>query len=351
MKNLISKNSPVDIAYSTDDYGVEMLITSIFSIMTNNQGSKINIHIIESGLSRKNRAKIDRLHNNFKGLTINYLKVNPTEFKHFRLSQSWITQQAYYRYLLPNLLLEKTKVLYLDIDILCRSNINELWRVDLKNNYVAAAPSYFIESNKEPFIGYKRAIGMKRNEHYFNSGVLLINLEKMRIDGMVEKFLFNAHENRRAIIKENDDIFVDQTVANLTFRSGVHLLSYKWNALVHNHQQTHRQAPVLLHFAGGHKPFNYADQHPVIVQYMDEYTDYYVKSMGVVNRDDMPADNNRMLIRKILNLHDLVSQKHNEIVDLRSENESIQSSVSWRITKPLRRLNRYASKLRRFVYR
>ncbi|MBP1617331.1 MAG: stress protein [Bacteroidetes bacterium] len=95
------------------------------------------------------------------------------------------TVAASYRLLLPDLLPEYDKVMYIDCDVIVRNNLAELYRtVDLGDNYMAGV----FEATLDFQISHLEAIGCKPGE-YINSGFLIMNLAKLREDDMVTKFI------------------------------------------------------------------------------------------------------------------------------------------------------------------
>ena len=95
------------------------------------------------------------------------------------------TEAASMRLLLPELLPELDRVLYLDCDIIVRQDLARLWEeIDLDDNYLAAVYEAAIEGQAERF----RALGCDPAK-YFNSGFLLMNLAQMRSEKVSEKLL------------------------------------------------------------------------------------------------------------------------------------------------------------------
>ena len=95
------------------------------------------------------------------------------------------TEAASFRLLLPELLPEVDKILYLDCDILVRQDMGRFYReTDLGDNYLAAV-------YEAPIPGQAARIeklGLSA-ESYFNSGMLLMNLSVMRQEKVAEKLL------------------------------------------------------------------------------------------------------------------------------------------------------------------
>lgn len=95
------------------------------------------------------------------------------------------TVAASYRLLLPELLPEKDKIMYIDCDVIVRNNLAELYRkVDLKDNYMAG----IFEATLDIQLPHMQEIGCLPGE-YINSGFLIMNLAKLREDAMSAKFI------------------------------------------------------------------------------------------------------------------------------------------------------------------
>ena len=95
------------------------------------------------------------------------------------------TEAASLRLLLPELLPELDRILYLDCDIIVRQDLAKLWETtELADNYLAGVYEAAIEGQAERF----RALGCDPAK-YFNSGFLLMNLAQMRAEKVSEKLL------------------------------------------------------------------------------------------------------------------------------------------------------------------
>lgn len=112
------------------------------------------------------------------------------------------TIAASYRLLIPDLLPDLDRVIYVDSDMIIRQNIARLYReIDLSNYYLAGVYEATLDFQEE----YIKKIGCQPGR-YFNSGFLMMNLAKLREDQMVGEFLKFA---------KNDQFrFPDQDVLN-----------------------------------------------------------------------------------------------------------------------------------------
>ena len=95
------------------------------------------------------------------------------------------TEAASFRLLLPELLPEYDKLVYIDSDVIVRQDIGRLYReTELGGTWLGVVYEAPIEQQAQR----TRAIGCDPHR-YFNSGFLLMNLAQMRVDKVSEKLL------------------------------------------------------------------------------------------------------------------------------------------------------------------
>ncbi|GHE39768.1 glycosyltransferase family 8 protein [Sphingobacterium griseoflavum] len=129
------------------------------------------------------------------------------------------TIAASYRLLLPDLLPQYDKVLYIDCDMIFRNDLALLYRtIDLQDHYMAGV----FEATLDVQQAHMQAIGCAPGT-YINSGLLLMNLKQLRADGMVAKFLEAA--------KEEGLEFPDQDVINQLCKGRIMGLPPFWNSI------------------------------------------------------------------------------------------------------------------------
>lgn len=129
------------------------------------------------------------------------------------------TIAASYRLLLPDLLPQYDKVLYMDCDMIIQNDVAKLFsETQLGENYMAGV----IEATLPEQENHLLSIHCKPGE-YINSGFLLMNLQKLREDGMVKKFL-KASENKALE-------FPDQDVINMLCKGKLIRLEPFWNSI------------------------------------------------------------------------------------------------------------------------
>jgi lipopolysaccharide biosynthesis glycosyltransferase len=164
-------------------------------------------------------------------------------------------------------------VLYLDTDTIVLDSAAPLWDVELGDRPVAAAsnPVY-------PFMNFHpdAALGLTNAEEYFNSGVLLLDLERMRREGSTKLLLEYAQAHPW-------NQYPDQDALNVVFAGRRLSLHPRWNApqtlwhlslpelpFTSAEVQEARSNPAIVHFVGPFKPWHYLCTHP----YKDRYFEH-----------------------------------------------------------------------------
>jgi len=144
-------------------------------------------------------------------------------------------------------LLPVERALYLDADILVRGDVGRLWDADLDGKLLGACPD----------VGYPLGHGGTDRDPYFNAGVLLMDLTRIRREVQKLRDVAKSMQSSK---------FVEQDALNVHFRGGWKPLSLEWNAqglgTYAELRTTDREAinlhemanPVLVHFTGPVSP-------------------------------------------------------------------------------------------------
>lgn len=129
------------------------------------------------------------------------------------------TIAASYRLLLPEILPQYDKILYMDCDIIVQQDMAKLYNDTSVEGYYLAA---VFEAVLEHQIAYIKQLGCNPH-YYFNSGVLIFNLQKMRANNMTDKFIDAS--------KKEGLQFPDQDVLNQLCQGHVIGLSPLYNSI------------------------------------------------------------------------------------------------------------------------
>lgn len=179
-----------------------------------------------------------------------------------RIHRSWVppthvTRAAFLRFLAPEILGEEQRCLYLDGDTLVRRSPAELEHIDLATSTGA------IRSRVAPFVSSPGGVqdwlelGLPGTAPHFNSGVLLMNLDRWR-----------EHEITRRITDFMrryglSAAFADQEAVNVATAHDWTELDRTWNYVTHvtesfvQFPELEPADPHIAHFAGRSKPWVY----------------------------------------------------------------------------------------------
>lgn len=184
------------------------------------------------------------------------------------MPQGALRPVMWYRVFLPQLVPDEPKVLYLDCDTLVVDCLDPLWETAIENKAIAAVTNP-IANTKKGETPWPLICGLASGEDYFNSGVMLMNLDYFRTHDVsrrvVEHGLANADWVR----------FGDQDSLVILLHSVRVPLHPRWNLLrliimTGDARKLFGQSrvseairnPAILHFEGTTKPWLDPTQHP-----------------------------------------------------------------------------------------
>lgn len=171
----------VILAFVTDENYVMPTSVAITSLICNKSSDICyKIYILGHLLSQES---VD-LFLNFSQENITILVLNSNEIFDYKVQgNKHVSSAAFLKFKLPELI-DEDKVLYLDSDVVIQSDLSSLFYTDLED-YYAGVVLDFRSMHHKLFMNY---MDYQFNT-YFNSGVMLLNLQKMREDGVVSKIL------------------------------------------------------------------------------------------------------------------------------------------------------------------
>ena len=163
----------------TGDYSV-WVGTTMQSIIEHTE-APICFHILhDSSLNEQNRNKLIQVATQ-SNHRIRFHLLDENLFSAVTDQVSYFTIGTMFRIMLPELLPELKKIIYLDADILVNRDIKELWETDISHYCMAAVPDTWLQHLENPPIPVlRKEVEEKR---YVNAGVLYINLERVRNKG------------------------------------------------------------------------------------------------------------------------------------------------------------------------
>ena len=203
-------NESIVIVLTCDDRYVRHAAATMVSIIKNSK-RYFNFYLLDCGISPENLEKTNQL--DLAGNTLQVIKPKTLEvFEKFPLPKR-LSQATFYRLLIAEILKDIDKAIYLDSDVIVQGDIGSLWDIDLKDNLLGAVENYYYDYFKK-YVLHKKNIGLTSDMHYFNAGVLLLNLKELRIYKLLEKAFTYLEKQPYSLLKWHDqdllNIFIDR---------------------------------------------------------------------------------------------------------------------------------------------
>lgn len=240
----------IPVIFATNNSYAPFLDVSIISLIENmSEKYFYDIYIFETDLNKKN-IEIFESHegNNFRINAINLsAKLNSINLP----SRGHYSKEMYYRILIPELLFVYDKAVYLDSDIVVNRDVSELFNLHVDDCTVAGVHNPLSES----MFRYVNNVLKVRPETYFNSGILLFNINKF----MKEQIKTKCFDLLK--VKENL-VCPDQDLLNLACRGTLKLIDSGWNYQWHNYLPQREKIVEL-----SKKDLNNAQEKKYIIHY------------------------------------------------------------------------------------
>jgi lipopolysaccharide biosynthesis glycosyltransferase len=237
------------IVFSTDKVFCPHAAALIRSIHVNCHNDQYELHILSDNLdfrSKEGLRSCTDLSVTFHDIDAKFIKDHPLPKK-----ITFLPRAAYFRLYIPEILSDYDRVLYIDVDTLVLSDVEELFHIPMEDSLSLACLDYGI--TEKHLAIYERFIKDK-NAPYFNSGVMVIDVPGWKAN-KVKQNSYDLLENEM-----KDPVYADQEVLNVVLENKWKQIDRKWN--YPPHVSDYNAMPKILHFMG-YKPIytDYRDRH------------------------------------------------------------------------------------------
>lgn len=252
----------MNVVYASNDNYVRHLAASMCSLLERNKAcDSITIYILSIGLSPDNVEKLRRLAGRY-GRSLKTAEMGDLRDRLEGASDTGgydisIMARLFMGEILPP---EMERVLYLDCDTIVAQSLEKLWDTDLEGCVMGAV--------MEPTIyeAVKESIGLGETEAYYNSGVLLVDLNLWRQDKIQKQLLDFWRE------KEGKLFASDQDVLNGVLRRRVKMLPPRYNFFTNYRYFSYgyltQRCPSYKEVT--EEMFVLAKRHPAVIHYMGD---------------------------------------------------------------------------------
>lgn len=223
----------IRICLASDNNYAPYLAVSIKSLIENaNKNEFYEIYILNDNIETSNKNRIlemskDKIYIRF--IEINkYIKSN---VKNKFYVWGHFSRSVYSRFFIPRIFKHFDKILYLDCDLIILDDIAKLYNLKfIKNELLLAAHDTIMRLNTLKTDGsfkywqnhLNSILKLKNINNYFQSGVLLLNVEKLIKYNYTEKCI-------DVLTRIGNPLYVDQDILNVVCEDKIGFIDLNWN--------------------------------------------------------------------------------------------------------------------------
>ncbi len=269
------KTKNIAVALSSDDYYVPYVATVLASIKDSSSTEyNYDILIMHKNITDQHKEKLVSIVKS-KNFSLRFVNISCFEEELKDLfCRGHFTIETWFRLLMPELMPDYQKVLYLDSDLVVKDDVAKLYNTNVESYLLAAchdadtAGLYNgFESNKKNYMD--NILKIKEPYNYFQAGVILFNLNEFRKKFTTKELLDYA--------SSMDFELLDQDVLNSLAEGRVKFVDMSWNVMfdwnyirkdeiiklgpkrLYEDYLIARENAKIIHYAGPDKPWTNPD--------------------------------------------------------------------------------------------
>lgn len=263
----------VPIVIRMSNYEVPYLGIFLKSFINNtSEENNYDLIILHRDISKDNQLKITSDLEMKNNISIRFYKpsraLNDIKF-HNKKENCF--EESYYSVFLPWILINYKKTLIIDIDIIVKRDLAELFNTDLDGNLAAGVKDIVFQGllnlGSDNLLEYaKKEMNMEQPYNYINTGVLITDLEKIRNKYKTEEIIDICMSNKFRI--------EEQDILNVILEKNIKFLSQNWNFYVESHDGVNHcikmapqineleyrnikeNSPYIIHYSNLPKPWS-----------------------------------------------------------------------------------------------
>ena len=273
----------ISVALSTNNKYISLAYVCMTSVLYSKNAYTYLIFylLIPKHFNQKNIDFLQNLYDQYDYFNITFKEIDNRYNKAF--VSRYITKEAYFRFSLGELIPHLNKIIYLDNDVIVFKDLTNLYNMNFNEKMFLGQPTNTYNESKTIF-------------YRINSGIMLLNLKKMR-EMNVEKIILNSINKR-----EKYD-YHDQSLINKYFKDYIgdippenHARPYNIStSLMFNNKSGKLynndyflfswKYPTIRHYVGHKKP-SYLDSNNIIIEdwwYFARLSKYFIGKAQNIN--------------------------------------------------------------------
>ncbi|MBR1802669.1 MAG: glycosyltransferase family 8 protein [Clostridia bacterium] len=241
----------VPIFFAIDDRYIPFMGVCLQSI-TEHASKEIcyDIKILYTNVSKENQERIMEFEKD--NIKIEFVDVSNyiNQIKDKLYTRDYFSNATYFRLFIPELYPQYHKAIYIDADTVLLEDIANLFHIDIGDNLIGGVNDGVIISG-DVFKEYvEKVVGVSDWHHYFNAGVLLMNLEELRKFHFQDKFTYLLGGIKFPVAQ-------DQDYLNRICKGRVQIIDCNWDVMPVNKAMYQDETKLkLIHYNLADKPWH-----------------------------------------------------------------------------------------------
>jgi lipopolysaccharide biosynthesis glycosyltransferase len=246
LNSKISRGSMVNVVIvATTNYlwGAAVTVRSALEACS----KTLNIYVISVDLSLVDKQQLCTSWQTPNLGTIKFIDFDLAKVHGFRTTLLVKSKSSYARLFIPEYLAEVSRCIYLDTDLIVCSDLNNLQNLDLQGKSSACVIDGGIDTPEQQQ-RFRDKLKLKNPLLYFNSGVIVMDLDSWRHRQIQNRVLIIAQENYDLLDQ------MDQDALNMALAGDWLTLDPKWNTSKGKADANFSDG--IIHFLGKVKPWH-----------------------------------------------------------------------------------------------
>ncbi len=336
-----SASEVMNIAMITDEGYAMPTGVAIYSLKQNrDESSRYCVYVLCNNVSGKMRERFMSMSEESFDIVLMDVTNDAKRYKKVAVRDMHVTGTSMFKFDLPKYFPQLDKLLYVDGDVLIQHDLREVYETDISDAYMAVVEDMKAMTRYSPPILVK--LGLKHKQ-YFHTGMMVMNLKKLREDNMPEKLLqyringINYFQDQDAFNAVTDEKVVYLSpLANYCFTldkefTAEEILSYYHIENEPTDTLERQNKAVIFHLPGKYKPWRYN-----MPRLSDLYMSYYTPSpfgeeklvLERVPENGVPGSGISRLSEPKLSLNRLLRSKHMGINQTEEREKKITVSLT-----------------------
>lgn len=253
----------MDVIIAINNQYMEMCKTMLFSLLNSNKKNDVVIHIFNKNLNSKNIVELEK-----------FIKKNGGNSKIYELTDilfegvsrvlERFSVEMFFRIIAYKILpVSIERALWLDSDLLVRSDLFDFYNQSFGDMELIVCRDAY--SNSSFIQKIKSKMEIPEDHDYFNSGVILFNLKRIR-ENLDESQIIEIIEKYNTLLT-----YPDQDILNKLFAGKVKYCNEEiYNFQVNEIYRADVRKTIILHYAGERKPWIPIKAYPISNEYWKE---------------------------------------------------------------------------------